>query len=59
MTVAGVATRWPFTHTAAAPTTPLTTSWARRPGRSRELKLVRHHHGTANIGTVTLPIWFM
>ena len=42
----------------AAPITPLTTSVACCPARRRGLKLVRHHHGTANRGTVSAPIWF-
>ena len=59
MTVAGVATWWPSTHTAARPITPLTMSVAVWPGCSGAVKPVRHHHGTANRGTVSWPTWLM
>jgi hypothetical protein len=59
VTVAGVASSCPLTQTAAAPTTPLTTSSAVRPAASRGRKSVRHHYGTANRGTVSAPILVM
>src|SRR5207249_2767137 len=58
VTVVGVATWKPLTHTAAAPITPLTISVACWPERRCRLKLVRHHQGTRNSGTVSAPTWF-
>ena len=52
---AEVATWWPFTHTSAVPTTPLTISVA--PGRPPVgVKSVRHHQGTLNCAIVSAPI---
>ena len=59
MTVAEAATCWPFTHTLAEPTTPLTISLAALPGARFGVKSVRHHQGTLNWLTVTEPILFM
>src|ERR1022692_3192696 len=55
VTLAAPATLWPLTHTFAAPMTPLMISFASRPARRGAAKSVRHHHGTANRATVSLP----